>query len=994
MFKVVDGLHATYAASVTVSTRGNIWVKHGDASRISVLDGYHIQTLPSAGRDSYRVYESRTGQLWSLYASGVAVYSTDQWVNHPVAEIRAELQSDPLRQFRQIPLLPAERDRVLFLLSDRLMEYDCSARRAVVLKAVTETGLGKFLEMVEARDGGIWITGTKGAAKLPGPLRHLHAGAPWEEFLVPATLHAEGLQRPFEDKAGGLTVAAMDPRLHGRRVLLRWVEGSWTAQPVETNIRQAWSAWDGVTWAYTVNSLLRFDPFPLPAFSREKLWAGQYNDVVTEPDEVFWLATSEGLLRYAPSLWRTPLALEELNSHVHAILEDGHQRLWLASGDFLFCLQQGGLRAINWPEGFEGTFHPTDALYELSDGRIAAGAGGRSLLFDPETDQFRYLQHPSGRQVRLLGKFLNGSVVVQVRAGDAVPEFELDRFDGNEFTVLAQSSPSWNLGPELEFAAPLANDDLWMGGAAGLGRLRKGVFDFFGPAQGFRESKASCLTEVGGGRLWCASADRILEFNGKSWSMVRGGFDRISALIRGPDDKTWVASADGLYCYANGSWVQHGVEEGLPSMGISEVFLDHQGRLWAGSTRGASLYHPESDLAAPQTLTPVLEDAKGNAVGEQPTVYFAAVDKWQNTPTARLLYSTRLDEGMWSPFTNSATKTFARLGAGKHHLEVRAMDRNWNEDPGSAALEFSVVLAWYRDPRLIGIITFGAVLVCFFAGLAVNRHFRLIRSYAEVERIVALRTEELERANQELLQSQKMKALGTLAAGIAHDFNNILSIIKGSAQIIESNLDDKQKIRTRVSRIQAVVEQGSSIVKSILGLSRVKDADLVKTDLNAVVQDAIRLLGDKFLHEATVLFRPTTDLPPVLVARELIQQMLLNLVLNAADAMDGRGQIVISTGELYHLPSDLALAPARAVSHLYLSVQDNGCGIPADILPRIFEPFFTTKALSARRGTGLGLSIVYELARQIGYGLEVRSAPGKGSTFRIILPARDSMAGL
>src|SRR5205085_635431 len=94
------------------------------------------------------------------------------------------------------------------------------------------------------------------------------------------------------------------------------------------------------------------------------------------------------------------------------------------------------------------------------------------------------------------------------------------------------------------------------------------------------------------------------------------------------------------------------------------------------------------------------------------------VDKWQQTPAERLLFATRLDEGQWSSFTNSLVKTLPRLGAGKHRLEVKTMDRNWNEDPEFASLDFSVVLAWYKDPRLIGSVICGAVLVLFCSGLA------------------------------------------------------------------------------------------------------------------------------------------------------------------------------------------------------------------------------------------------------------------------------------
>ncbi|MFO1499011.1 MAG: ATP-binding protein [Verrucomicrobiota bacterium] len=989
MFKAVDGLAETDTASLTVSPRGNVWIKHPDAEQISVFDGYRIRTLPSPGRDSFRIYESRTGQLWSLYSGGLAVYSSDQWVHHPVAEIRAEIQSDPLRQLRQVPLLPAERDRVLFLLGDKLMEYDSSERRTVALKSVAETGLGRFSELSEARDGGLWLTGAKGIAKLPGPIRHLRPGTPCEEFPVPEGLWAENLQRPYEDAFGSITVAATDTRANGQRVLLRLDRGAWSRRSVESaNIRQAWLGWDNVTWAYTVNSLLRFDGLPIPGVSREKLWAGQYKDVATETNGVFWLATSEGALRYAPALWRTPTELDEITSHVHAILEDDKNRLWFASSDSLYVLTEDHPRAIKWPDGLDGTFEATDRLYLLGNGQIVVRDADRAFLFDPDTDRFQLLQDADGRQVRLLGSFARGPLIVQIGALNDARGFELSSFDGSHFEPLAHSTPSWNLGHELLFATGLINGDIWIGSAKGIGRVRNGELETFGSAKGIRETRITCLTDMGGGRLWCGAGDRILEFNGKSWSSLRAGFDRISGVVRGPDEKTWVTSADGLFCYANGSWIRHAIEEGLPSIGVSEVYVDRRRQLWAATTRGISRYHSEADLEPPKTLPPVLAEGSGAVTGDRSAILLNAIDKWQNSAASRLLFATRLDEGAWSPFTNSMTKVFERMGAGKHRLDVRAMDCNWNEDPEFVSFDFSVVLAWYKDPRLIGSVFSAGMLTLFFAALAVNRHLRLIRSYAAVERIVALRTAELERANEELLQSQKMRALGTMAAGIAHDFNNILSIIKGSAQIIEDNLQDKQKILTRLNRIQAVVEQGSGIVKSILGLSRVKEKDLVKTEVNVVIEHAIRLLGDKFLHDITIQFRPSPELPAIQVARELIQQMMLNLILNAADAMEYRGQIAVTTGELHQLPPNLALSPARAVTYVYIAVQDTGCGIGPEILPRIFEPFFTTKALSARRGTGLGLSIVYELARQMGYGLEVRSALGKGSVFKIILPAR------
>jgi signal transduction histidine kinase len=192
------------------------------------------------------------------------------------------------------------------------------------------------------------------------------------------------------------------------------------------------------------------------------------------------------------------------------------------------------------------------------------------------------------------------------------------------------------------------------------------------------------------------------------------------------------------------------------------------------------------------------------------------------------------------------TVSFSDLSAGKHYFQVRSMDRTGNVEPTPAQLEFTVMLPWYKETRLVLISLAGLAAALFFAALAVNRHRQLLRSHAAVEKKVAERTRELEIANRELLHSQKMNALGTLAAGIAHDFNNILSIVKGSVQIIEDNLENPAKIRTRVDRVKMVVEQGSGIVKAMLGFSRSSDGQPAWCDPNDVVDDTIVSCARRF----------------------------------------------------------------------------------------------------------------------------------------------------
>ena len=297
-----------------------------------------------------------------------------------------------------------------------------------------------------------------------------------------------------------------------------------------------------------------------------------------------------------------------------------------------------------------------------------------------------------------------------------------------------------------------------------------------------------------------------------------------------------------------------------------------------------------------------------------------------------------------------------------------------------------MVPPWYKESRLVLIASAGAAAAGFFAVLAYRRHRALVLSYAQVEKQVAERTRELELANQELLQSQKMRALGTLAAGIAHDFNNILSIVKGSAQIIEDNINDPEKIRTRADRIKTVVNQGSAVVQAMLGFSRGSDEILEDCELNPVVDNTLKLLGDRFLREVELRFEGAPDLPRIHASQSLVQQILLNFIFNAAESMDGRKRVIITTAQAGPLPTGMALAPGAAPSYVAVAVRDFGCGIAPEHVARVFEPFFTTKALSTRRGTGLGLSIVYELAKKMEAGLALESSVGQGSVFSLFLP--------
>lgn len=191
--------------------------------------------------------------------------------------------------------------------------------------------------------------------------------------------------------------------------------------------------------------------------------------------------------------------------------------------------------------------------------------------------------------------------------------------------------------------------------------------------------------------------------------------------------------------------------------------------------------------------------------------------------------------------------------------------------------------------------------------------------------------------------------------------------------------------------IERAVAQGKEVVRSMLGYSRAagmaEDYDPVK-----VMQELLNLVGLQFLHGIDLETEFDPNLPRVRGVRNRLEQMLLNLLVNAAEAMNGKGRLHVSVKAGLPPRESFALRPRPAESFVEISIADSGPGISALTKLRIFEPFFTTKSVGANRGTGLGLSMVYAIAQEEGIGIAVESVDGCGATFRLFLPARAARA--
>jgi PAS domain S-box-containing protein len=257
--------------------------------------------------------------------------------------------------------------------------------------------------------------------------------------------------------------------------------------------------------------------------------------------------------------------------------------------------------------------------------------------------------------------------------------------------------------------------------------------------------------------------------------------------------------------------------------------------------------------------------------------------------------------------------------------------------------------------------------------------------FAKITRDITERREaqlNLERMQQQLAQSQKLDALGQLTGGVAHDFNNLLMIISGSVHTLKKGVNDNPKLQRALSAIEAATRRGAALTSQLLTFARRQSVNPQAIDVTERINAIRDVLNTGVGGTVMLQFDVGRSVWPVLVDITELETALVNLVINARDALPDGGTITVAAGN-----SSLS-DEANAGEYVAISVSDTGTGIAPDVLSRIFDPFFTTKPIG--KGTGLGLSQVHGFAHQAGGTVKVSSELGKGTTITILLPRKDS----
>jgi signal transduction histidine kinase len=1004
-YSSVDGLRESWVEDISLGVNGRVWITHGSVDAMTLFDGYTFRRLPTPGAN-LTVREGPDSQVWAFHRASVSTMDGLQRFD----DGRWEVFNIPALD--QVPLsrnafVPWARDRVLVVTNDRAAEFDQPAKAMIDLASAPATRLGTFLVVEPRRKGGAWLGGRGAIASIvPGP----SAGSmDWTDQPLPAGLRRHDVQQISDLGDEGLYVTVVDADRRSAVIVLR--DGRWRTLVRSDRlgaIVQAWST-AGETWIVTVaDRTFRIEQTDDEATERRlvrpsRALSGEFHRGIVGPDGALWVASSLGLARHAPPLWQTPKEVRGVETHTSTLFESRSGDLFALNETVLLWRHDALWRRFAMPPG--GRLPDfTDGIAELADGRIIFNWPTPDpialLTFNPATEEFEWINHPRNRRMTLLAA-RGEQLWMRTWAGTTS---WLEVSDARSFTPLYEPGARWSAIPPRGLLLASTGDIFVLPDQTGVGRLfPDGTYRMIGAADGFPGAGPFCGLEVAPGRYWFGDRDGVIELTGTTWRVLRSGMQAVRSLVRSRDGTIWAAANSGLHAYRQGSWIDMIAAEGMPDGAVLDVLQDRSGVMWAATSLGLVRLFENADRDPPETmLDPTLNPREVPPSGDM-RLTFGGLDRWQQTRQARLLYSWRVDEGNWSPYSAESGASLRGLGAARHRIEVRAMDRNWNVDPTPALADIRVLLPWYREKGFLAVGITGLLALLTVVGLVTSRHLRL-------GRLVADRTRELDASNRQLRreledrrrvederarletqlhQAQKLEAVGRLAGGIAHDFNNLLTVITSYGDMMREELPFDHPLKTAAVEVVRAAERASALTRQLLAFGRHQMRRTQPLDLNTVVADIERMLSRLIGEDIDLDFRPAAALARVVADRGQIEQVIVNLVVNARDAMPSGGKLTISTSNVdldeNFASHHLGATPGR---YVLLSVTDTGVGMDTQTQERMFEPFFTTKARD--KGTGLGLATVYGIVKQTGGHMWVYSEPGHGTTFNIYLPSTDA----
>ncbi len=764
-----------------------------------------------------------------------------------------------------------------------------------------------------------------------------------------------------------------------------------------------------------------------------------------DPAGRLWVGTLGGLSCYENGHWTHPGAEGSgagglPSRDIDAVVADSSGLIWIGTRDLgLFSFDGREFTSYRSPRGsgpesareLPYTGHEVNNLAFDWKGRLWIGARAYGLDTFDGTKFVHYAPNPAGEPARLqptvfaalglldaAGRYWFGTE----SSGLVCMDPERDEFR----TFLPDpKQPGAFENRGMYFVSDDGGGGLWIGGAAGLFRFdrARGVFTRrYTQRDGLPSDAVMSMQADLRGRLWLGTGGgiacldpetgRVRSYD-KADGLPTNGF-AIRAAVRDGAGRLYFGSKAGVVSFDPDELR----DNPTPPPVVLTDFRVLDRRAVAG--------------AAGSPLREAISVAQEVRLGpDQPifSIGFAALDFTAPQKNSYLFKMEGFDPDWRTADPAERRASYTNLPPGEYVFRVKAAnsDRVWNEQ--GASIRVIVTPPWWRTWwfRALAVAVGGAALWAGIrwrersirhrnaalaqqidartaqlqAEVAVRERAEgaLRESHAELENRVQERTAELGRANAsltaeiaerqkieaQLLQAQKMEAFGQLAGGVAHDFNNLLTVILGQCEALRDPSVPEPEQRAALHDVETAARSASNLTRQLLFFSRRQAMSPVPLDLNGVVAGVIKLLSRIIGEKIRLECAASVEALPVMADPAMVEQVLVNLAVNARDAMPGGGQLTLATRRCTVSAAQAAATPgASAGTFACCTVTDTGQGIAPEVLKRIFEPFFTTKETG--RGTGLGLATSLGIVQNHGGWIEVKTQPGRGTSFRFYLP--------
>ncbi len=810
-FTTADGLGENWINNVTIGINDTVWVYHAGIHKLSWMDGwsdekgFFANKFPDPGEEDLKVIQNQAGQLWSIYKDGIQQYKNGGWIRHPLEDVKSYYPSIGSRDL--IPILSLSPNRVFYLLADRLMLFNAETGIETVVRDVRNSRLGEFTDMAGFARGGIWVTGKKGVAfqqlSKEGELGE------WRDH-IPELPDISNFKAPVEGAGPQLCmVADRSDRANSQIVLF---DGSaW--ELVAGNfgcVSKCWKDDEDCIWMWIKHyqstasarendRIAKLYNGKLHLLANDGILASLFKTATPGSSGVCWLATSHGLARYTPSLWRTPLEVKDEKNWIHSMYQDQKGAIWFAGAYHLLLFDATGWSKYPLPGNLETNAFLSSSICALPDGGLAIGTSTFNdfiLTFNPKNKEYNKVFLAENKSAKpqhetngLVGRiFPSKSEKIWVQALDSLnaPGFHVELFDGTTFERVCTIGST---GKEvvLKYILETGNGDVLLGGEGWFGRLPKrdngyGDFEFVEYSWG----NVFSIFEYGPAQYWVGTSEGLLEFDGHNWTVIKQDLVSVRDMHRDRYGTIWLASQAGIHRYFNGNWIANTEEDGLPSTLSLCVGEDSTGRIWAGTVSGLSVYRRDADTDPPRTFIPTGANSDVFPPDKQVRLQFSGRDRWKHTRAERLLYSYRVDNDPWSDFRQEDAAVLENLKYGTHSIQVRAMDVNTNVDPRPAQFGFEVIPPWYRELTFVFLAALAVTLIILLV-------IQLIKRYAVLEQLVAKRTKDFKNANASL--TRERKALELMLSD-----NNFLVEIASTINTTSSTREEMIKCLDLLSR--------------------------------------------------------------------------------------------------------------------------------------------------------------------------------------------------